>query len=202
MVANLTQPDDADHESVRNAVGAQVRYLRTQLGVSSRKLAGLSGMSVSALSKIENGRISPSLHALSSLAKALNVPIATLFSELDKSRDCYFVPAGQGMRMERRGTREGHQYDLLGSYHDGLLSFEPFLITLEEGAGLYTSFRHDGVEFIYMLEGAMIYRHGSKDYDLNMGDSLTFDSASSHGPAMLIQTPCRYISVIVSLRQR
>lgn len=198
----LPDSEDVDYESVKNAVGAQVRFLRTQLGISSRKLADLSGMSVSALSKIENGRISPSLQALSSLAKALNVPIATLFTESDKSRDCFFVPAGQGMRMERRGTREGHQYDLLGNSIDGPISLEPFLITLEEGAGLYTSFRHDGVEFIYVLQGSMTYRHGNKDFDLREGDSLTFDSASSHGPARLNQTPCRYISVIVSLRRR
>jgi transcriptional regulator with XRE-family HTH domain len=202
MTADSPQSDEAIHESVRNAVGAQVRFLRTQLGVTSRELAKLSRMSVSALSKIENGRISPSLQALSSLARALNVPIATLFSDMDKSRDCYFVPAGHGMRMERRGTREGHQYDLLGNSIDGLLSLEPYLITLEKGAGLYTSFRHDGVEFIYLLEGAMTYRHGNKDYDMEEGDSLTFDSASSHGPARLLRTPCRYISVIVSLRQR
>lgn len=202
MAAERQAHEESGDESVKLAIGAQVRFLREQLGVSSRKLAEKAGLSVSALSKIENGRISASLSALSSLSQALNVPMATLFSEFDRNRECSFVPAGQGMRMERRGTREGHQYDLLGKSIDGPISFEPFLITLEEGAEAYTSFRHDGVEFIHLLRGAMTYRHGSTDYDLEEGDSLTFDPASSHGPARLSRTPCQYISVLVTLRRR
>lgn len=196
----MKRTQDARELSVEAAIGAQVKYLRGQLGVTARELADLAGLSVSALSKIENGRISPSLSALSSLAHALNVPLATLFSELDKERDYSFVPAGQAMRMERRGTREGHQYDLLGQSLSGPISIEPFLITLKRGSDPYTGFRHSGVEFLYMLSGAMTYQHGARFFDLKEGDALTFDANSSHGPAKLSKTPCRYLSVIVAQR--
>jgi len=43
---------------------------------------------------------------------------------------------------------------------------EPYLITLNEGAMPYTSFAHGGVEFIYMLEGEVDYRHGGEVYRL------------------------------------
>ena len=74
----------------------------------------------------------------------LNTPIGALFSDFDKSTDCTFVPSGQGMRMERRGTREGHEYDLLGQSVSGSIALEPYLITLKKGAQSYTGFRHSG----------------------------------------------------------
>ncbi len=200
MTKAAQKSQEHNDPSVEKAVGAQVKQLRNQLGVTARELAALAGLSVSALSKIENGRISPSLSALLALSRALNVPLATLFSQFDKNRESSFVPAGEGMHMERRGTREGHQYYLLGKSTDGPISFEPYLITIEGNPEPYTSFRHDGIEFIHMLSGSMVYQHGSNLFEMKRGDSLTFDSASSHGPAQLKKTPCRYISIIVSLR--
>jgi transcriptional regulator with XRE-family HTH domain len=103
------------------------------------------------LSKIENGTISPSLATLGALAKALNVSISSLFAETDEQRDCSFVKSGQGVRIERRGTKAGHLYDLLGHSLAGEIAVEPFLITLKQDAQPYTNFRHAGVEFIYMF---------------------------------------------------
>ena len=39
-------------------------------------------------------------------------PIARLFRESGEQRDCSFVKAGTGVRIERRGTKAGHLYDL------------------------------------------------------------------------------------------
>src|SRR4051812_295836 len=129
------------------------------------------------LSKIENGAISPSLATLGALAKALNVPISRLFSETEERRDCSFVKAGQGLRIERRGTKAGHRYDLLGHSLAGEIGVEPFLITLDEDAVAYTNFRHAGVEFIYMLSGKVKYRHADRLYLLQPGDALFFDAS-------------------------
>ena len=73
-----------------------------------------AGISAGMLSKIENGAISPSLATLAAVANAFNVPISRLFAETEERRDCSFVKAGQGVRIDRRGTKAGHQYDLLG----------------------------------------------------------------------------------------
>ena len=114
---------------------------------------------------------------LSALAKALNVPIGALFRETGEQRDCSFVKAGAGVRIERRGTRAGHLYDLLGHSLGGEVTVEPYLITLKEDAEPYIDFRHAGVEFIYMLTGKVRYRHADRSYDLEPGDSLFFDAA-------------------------
>jgi hypothetical protein len=62
------------------------------------------------------------------------------------------------VKIERRGTKSGHIYQLLGHLVSGDLVVEPYLITLAEDAVPYTSFSHSGTELIYMLEGEMTYR--------------------------------------------
>ncbi len=84
------------------------------------------------LSKIENGQISPSLGTLGALASALGVPLTVLFSSLDTSRDVSFVPAGQRLGIDRRGTRAGHTYELLGHGVRGPIGVEPYMIVLSE----------------------------------------------------------------------
>jgi len=48
---------------------------------------------------------------------------------------------------------------------------EPYLIRLDANASTYTQFQHDGMEFIYMLSGKVIYRHADKLYPLAPGDT-------------------------------
>ncbi|MGU3493103.1 helix-turn-helix domain-containing protein [Xanthobacteraceae bacterium A53D] len=183
--------------SLEEALGIQVRAVRRQLDLTVSDLASAAGISVGMLSKIENGQISPSLSTLKAVARALNVPITALFSAFEERRDCSYVRAGQGVVIERRGTKVGHQYELLGHGLGGDIVVEPYLITLTEEAVPYTGFRHGGVEFIFMLTGEVIYRHGDRTYHLRPGDSLMFDSAAAHGPETLIQRPMTYLSVIV-----
>lgn len=190
-------PPAAGEPAVEAAIGLQVRHLRAQLGLRSGELAAQAGISASALSKIENGQISPSLGTLRDLARALNVPISALFTAFEDRRDCSYVPAGQGMKIERRGTRAGHEYRLLGQSLGGAIAMEPYLITLTDDARPFTAFRHEGREFIYMLKGALLYRHGERAFTLRPGDALMFDSGASHGPEGILSRPCTYLSIIV-----
>ena len=56
-------------------------------------------------------------------------------------------------------------------------------------------------EFIYMLSGAVTYRHADRSYLLQPGDSLFFDSEAPHGPEELRRLPARYLSIIVSVNE-
>nr|WP_255688979.1 MULTISPECIES: XRE family transcriptional regulator [unclassified Xanthobacter] len=188
--------------TLEQALGVQVRSIRRELDLTVSDLAGAAGISVGMLSKIENGQISPSLATLQAISKALNVPITTLFSAFEESRDCSFVRANQGVIIERRGTKVGHQYELLGHGLGGDIVVEPYLITLSQEAAPFTGFRHAGVEFLYMLSGEVIYRHADRTYHLRAGDALMFDSGASHGPEELVVTPMSYLSIIVYGRDR
>jgi len=189
-----------DPRALEKALGARVRQLRRQQDLSVADLAGAAGLSTGMLSKIENGQISPSLTSISALAQALNVPISSLFALAEERQDCSYVAAGQGVKIERRGTKSGHIYQLLGHLMSGDQVVEPYLITLSENAIPYTGFSHSGTELIYMLEGSVTYRHGDRRYELTPGDTMLFDSQAQHGPESMGPGVNRYLSIIAYAR--
>ncbi len=186
-----------ESRTLERALGLQIRRLRRRLDLSVSDLAGAAGISLGMMSKIENGQISSSLKTIQLLAGALSVPISSLFASVEERQDCSFVPSGQGVSIERRGTKAGHIYHLLGHLLRGDVVVEPYLITLREDAQPHTSFSHQGVELLYMLEGQVDYRHGSEIYVMRPGDTMMFDSHAQHGPERLIEHPIRYLSIIV-----
>ena len=181
---------------LEEAIGREVKRHREKLGLTISELANASGMSAGMLSKIENGATSPSLGSLQALCGALQVSVTALFKGYEEFRDATFVKSGQGLTIERRGTRAGHQYQLLGHSPHGPVMVEPYLITLTKETDTFPSFQHSGVEFLFMLEGNVVYRHGDKTYDMHPGDALFFDAEAPHGPEELRKLPARYISVI------
>jgi transcriptional regulator with XRE-family HTH domain len=179
------------------SIGRQVRELRRKLEITANELAKLAGLSQGMLSKIENGSISPSLATLKALSRALNVPVTTLFREHEEQRSVSFVRAGEGLKIERRGSRAGHQYQLLGHMpHNKSVTVEPYFITLTEESEVFPLFQHAGLEFLYILEGEVGYRHADKIYVLRPGDSLFFDAEAPHGPEELRKLPIRFLSII------
>ncbi|MEQ1950199.1 XRE family transcriptional regulator [Mesorhizobium sp. CN2-181] len=180
------------------AIGREVRALRKKLGITVADLAATASISLGMLSKIENGNTSPSLTTLQALSRALGVPLTAFLRRFEEDRKAVFVKAGEGVDVERRGTRAGHQYRLLG-HVGGTTSgvvVEPYLITLTENSDVFPTFQHDGMEFLYMLEGEVLYRHGSNLYRMTPGDSLFFDADAPHGPEELTKLPMRYLSII------
>ena len=207
MIAQLTSDplkqnphkDSGHREKVLEvAIGREVRTLRNQRKITVAELSKSTGLSIGMLSKIENGHTSPSLTTLQSLAEALGAPITSFFRSYEGSRSAVHTKAGQGVELERAGTRAGHQYNLLGHLgaNDSGIVVEPYLITLTEESDVFPTFQHDGIEMLYMLEGAVDYRHGQEIYPLRPGDTLFFDADAPHGPEVLVELPAVYLSVI------
>jgi transcriptional regulator with XRE-family HTH domain len=180
------------------AIGRAVRRVRKKREMTVAQLSEATGLSPGMLSKIENGQISPSLATLQALVHALSIPITTLFRDYEAPRAAVHVRAGEGVEIERRGTRAGHQYRLLGHVGENAtgVTVEPYLITLTDESDIFPTFQHAGMEFIHMLEGRVGYRHGARLYPLAPGDSLFFDADAPHGPEELTELPARYLSII------
>jgi transcriptional regulator with XRE-family HTH domain len=191
----------ATHAQLEVAIGREVREFRKKLDMTVADLAKLADLSAGMLSKIENGMTSPSLDTLQALSRALHVPVTAFFRRYEEERDATFVPAGQGLTIERRGTRAGHQYQLLGHTLRKNIAVEPYLITLTEKSDVFPIFQHAGVEFLYMLEGEVGYCHGNKTYVMRPGDSLFFDADAPHGPDELRKLPIRFLSIICYVRE-
>ncbi|MEE4187690.1 MAG: XRE family transcriptional regulator [Roseobacter sp.] len=180
------------------AIGREVRTHRRQQNITVAELSAETGLSIGMLSKIENGNTSPSLTTLQTLAHALSIPMTAFFKGFEERRDAVHTKAGEGVELERAGTRANHQYNLLGhigSNASGVI-VEPYLITLSTKADVFPTFQHAGIEMIYMLEGRVDYRHGDQVFELSPGDTLFFDADAPHGPEVLVDLPARYLAVI------
>lgn len=189
---------DLSERNLEAAIGREVRGFRQHRGMTVADLAQATGLSLGMLSKIENGMTSPSLTTLQVLAHALSTPITSFFRRFEERREAMHVKAGEAVEITRQGTRSGHQYNLLGHIGSNAsgVTVEPYLITLSEASDVFPTFQHDGLEFLYMLEGVLGYRHGERHYRLEPGDSLYFDADAPHGPDVLIALPARYLSII------
>lgn len=188
-----------DRENILEvAIGREVRASRHQSGMTIADLSSRTGLSIGMVSKIENGNTSPSLSTLQALAHAMSVPLTSFFKRFEDVHLAVHTKSGEGVEMDRRGTRAGHQYNLLG--HIGAnttgVIVEPYLITLTSDSDVFPTFQHEGIEMLYMLEGEVGYRHGSNVYALTPGDTLFFDANAPHGPEVLTKLPARYLSII------
>ena len=202
MTKALDQNPHATHQfrerELEVAIGRQVRGFRRKKGLTIAQLAAETGISEGMVSKIENGQVSPSLSMLQLLSRTLAVPLTAFFQGYEEDRPVMHVKAGEGVEADRAGTRAGHHYTLLGllGAQSSSVIVEPYLITLSTESDTFETFQHDGMEFLYMLEGRVTYRHGSHIYRLEPGDSLFFDADAPHGPEALDELPARYLSII------
>ncbi|MFB9375962.1 helix-turn-helix domain-containing protein [Kineococcus gynurae] len=180
---------------LERTIAAHVRAYRTAAGVSVAEMAERVGISKAMLSKIENAQTSCSLTTLARLAAGLQVPVSALFRGVDAEREAVFVPAGHGARIVRRGSRQGHLYELLGALRGPHKRMEAVLVTLTEASEVFPLFQHPGTELLFMLEGEMVYGHGEARYTMRPGDALQFDGEGPHGPEELRELPAKFLAV-------
>jgi transcriptional regulator with XRE-family HTH domain len=162
-------------ESERDDVGARLRSLRLNRGLSLRGLAERSGLSVNAISRIERGESSPTVSSLHRCANALGVGV-TEFFESERQRSLVLV------RRNRRPRSQGEGV-LLESLGAGLQAqrLGPFLMTLLPGAtGGEGPISHGGEEFAFCVEGEVEYLVSDEWHRLEAGDSLLFRASQAH----------------------
>ena len=157
-------------------VAARLRTLRERRGLSLRALAEMCNVSPNTVSLIERGLSSPCVNTLQCLATGLGVSITAFFeTEEPPARLVLTRP------HERIRTRcPGMTMEYLGSGlpNQALMSF---LITLEPGAGADAKpVVHLGEEWVYCLEGAIVYEVEGEQFQLEPGDSLLFEASLPH----------------------
>lgn len=163
-------------DAVSVNVGARLRTMREERGLSIRALARASGISANALSVIERGKSSPSVSTLYKLTDALGVPITSLFRVEPERKSVVFRKADERTRVSfQRGLWE----DLGGEMFTG--GVEPFALTLESGTGSGPyPIMHSGHEFVICLRGKLEYQVENELYLLEPGDTLLFTSNLKH----------------------
>jgi len=179
-------------------LGRTARRLRESQNLTLADVARRADISSAMLSRLETGRVSPSLETIVALARALGVTASALMQRVGADDGgAQLIRAGEGLETVRSGTRRGHTYHLLAAQRGPRKIFEPFLVTLNDRSEVFPGFQHPGIEFIHLLSGVLHYRHGRHTYVLRPGDSLTFSGDIAHGPERLEKVPIRMLSLII-----
>jgi transcriptional regulator with XRE-family HTH domain len=185
-------------ESPAIDLGRTARRLRESQNLTLADVAARANISSAMLSRLETGRVSPSLETIVALSHALGVTASVLMQRVGADDGgAQLIRAGEGLETVRSGTRRGHTYHLLAAQRGPRKVFEPFLVTLNDRSEVFPGFQHPGVEFIHLLSGVLHYRHGRHTYVLKPGDTLTFRGDVAHGPERLEKVPIRMLSVII-----
>jgi transcriptional regulator with XRE-family HTH domain len=179
-------------------VGRELRNLCAQRGLSIRALAEKSGLAVNTLSLIQNNKTSPSVSTLQQLASALKVPITSFFENGSPKSQVAYIKAGQRLGAAfAHGTLE----DLGGGLPDQTM--EPFVVTMKPNANSGTHpIVHTGNEFVFCLDGRIVYIIEDSTYLLEPGDSLLFESHLPHSWQNVEAVPARAILILAPLDSR
>lgn len=136
------------------------------------------------LSKIENGRMIPTIPTLFSIIGALDITPDAFFSELS-SKDAFpgyvFIPKAEYAHFVKEENARGFHYlSILEHRIDGT-SLQISLLNLQPGAKR-KMVKTLAYEYIYLISGSIEYVLGEKTFTMNEGDSLFFDGNISHVP--------------------
>jgi len=157
-------------------VGRRLQELRIMQGLSIRALAEKSGLNFNTLSLIENEKTSPNVSTLQQLATALQIPITAFFDTTFAYKDVVFQNYG---KRPCTVFPHGELEDLGGGLALGEAT--PLLMTSNpKSSSGADAIVHTGQEFIYCLDGSMVYWVGQDEYILEQGDSLIFQAHIPH----------------------
>jgi transcriptional regulator with XRE-family HTH domain len=182
-------------------LGEKTRQLRQEKRLTLQELAELTGLSKPLLSQIENDQVTPPIATLMKIAKGLKVGIHFFFEEEGDRQKFVLTRGGSGAASKRRtgsDTVQGYLYRPLapGIRHKQI---EPFLVEFEQTAWEESLFySHEGVEFIYLLEGELEFHYGQEIMTLQPGDSIYYDSAEPHGYVSTGSVRAKAVAVLYS----
>ena len=189
-------------DDVDVAIGSALRDLRENLHLTARQLAAQSGVSAAMISRIENGLASPSISTLSSLARALDVPLVSLFRETASNHtDFTHVVSNEGLKSTRIVDGHSHEFINLAFHTRRDLQFEARMVTLVKQSASPPIYIGHGVVFIYAVEGEAVYGYGSREIALKKGDSLSIDAELSHGFKRVISDQFTFLTVQAERRR-
>jgi transcriptional regulator with XRE-family HTH domain len=203
---NRTRRGDAGVEQNRDAaaapgdapsarwIGTRLKHARLVKQYRIRDVAERVGCSVSVISKIENGKVTPSLTLLHRMVGVLDINIGALFAAPADGEEPAVMRAGTRpvIAIERDGRRAGVQLERLVPYGERHL-LQGNIHIVAPGSGSEGGLEHEGEEVGYVLEGELTLTLDDKSYTLRAGDSFVFRSNRLHAYSNPGTTPARIL---------
>ena len=191
-------PDALRAELAQYLIGQKVRALRLRRSMGLTQLGQRTGLSPALLSKIENGKLVPTIATLLRIAIVFDVTLDHFFQNEHRRR---IIAITRKQERETSGERRfvcEDGYDLarldLGI---GERKFQPYLAEFAPSAeNSGRPHMHQGFEFLHVLKGKLQLTIGSDQNVLEPGDSIYFDSNLRHSYRCLSPETCSAFMVL------
>ncbi len=178
----LLGPESPEGRALAAAVGANVRRLRNERGITLGRLAERVQIRADLLARLEEGAAVPSLRAIWHLATGLEVPFGTLLTDT-------FLARGGDPDFRLQGAERGRVISSASGLFRSRVLFregdprtpEVYELSLAPGCREDAAAHADDVyEHITVTSGRLEIEIGSRCADLGPGDSLFFRAAAPH----------------------
>jgi transcriptional regulator with XRE-family HTH domain len=157
-------------EDVLAGVGPRLRALRRARNISLAALADETGLTSSTLSRLETGKLRPTLEQLLPLARAHGIPLDDLVAA---------PPTGDPRIHLRPVRRSGFTLVPLTRRPGGIQAYK--VIYPPAGTSPAMALQtHDGYEWFYVLNGHVRLVLGDQEYQLSPGEAAEFDTRIPH----------------------
>lgn len=172
------QPPAPAADSTRaRRLGAKIRLLRKEGGLTLVELARLTGLSHPFLSQIERGRARPSMNSLHRISEALGTNASRLLAGSEDTSEAAVVRASDTGSIAANELGEAD-----GVVRVVVPEASPFQVVEFTGApGAFRDYWvHDGFETVYVISGAVEIDLDGEIFRLGSGDSISYDTSRPH----------------------
>jgi transcriptional regulator with XRE-family HTH domain len=183
----------------RYSIGEKLRSMRLRKSMGLVDLGKHTGLSAALLSKLERGKLFPTLPTLLRIAMVFGVGLDYFFTDERKRRVVGLVRKGERVRFpERPGTPDVQYYFECLDYRATERKLSAFLADFQEvPLEKLKPHQHAGVEFLYVIKGSLAIKIGSEEFVLEPEDSIYFDSAVLHSYRRVGPKACTGVIVTV-----
>ena len=175
------------------SIGDKLRALRLKKKMGLVELGQHSGLSPALLSKIERGRLVPTLPTLLRIALVFSVGLEHFFQPATRPTLAVVRREERKRFPEKLGQQDpGYYFESL-DFPALERAMSAYYVEFEAAAS--HPHAHAGAEFLYIIEGRLLITVGEEAYELAQGDSMYFDASVAHRYQRTGQPPCRAVVV-------
>ncbi len=180
-------------------IGAKIHRLRKGKKLGLVKLGEHTGMSAGLLSKIERGRLVPTLPTLLRIATVFGVGLDHFFEDDAGGPRAAVVKKKDRLRLPNRtdGQTPTYWFESL-DFPVTDREMDAYLATFEPRSGATAPHSHTGAELIYVISGLLEVIIGDETYVLDEGDSMYFDPSFPHGYGQKGEKKCCAVVVVTA----
>jgi mannose-6-phosphate isomerase-like protein (cupin superfamily) len=153
-------------------------------------------LSPALLSKIERGRLFPTLPTLLRIALVFSVGLEHFFAGTREKPLIHVMRRTERVRLpERQGVRHAaFQFESL-DFRATERRFNSYYAEFLPVEGAIATHTHPGVEFLYVLRGTLTVQAADAEHKLATGDSMYFDATLPHGYRRHGSKPCSAVVI-------